>query len=306
MSSKNINIVIFRREKLGHESCTGLKLALENLGHKVFICKTYDQDDIKFVETLSPEMIIRWGCTVSMETDIPVINPVKAMNKISNKAEFRTLLGNDPLLKDFIPKTITDTQFYSGQKTLTDDFFPAIVRPYTHHGGFQLQYIKSLTEFQNTKLPSQWYISIYIPKVKEIRVYCMGGHVLKMDNKVVENKDAVAWNYVQNSDAHFVNIRWDAWHKRCGRIALQAMKLVGLDFGGVDIMIDAENNDYILEINSAPTITGEYEQKIFSLGFDYLLQHIRKTGEKYYNMEIPEKCKSYRELIHPALLKNKE
>ena len=76
---------------------------------------------------------------------------------------------------------------------------------------------------------------------------------------------------------------------------IEAFKLSGLDFGGVDVMVDGEGNVSILEINSAPSLTSPYRQSCMAKAFDYIVEHGKE--------EIPliEGRGGYLKFIHPAI-----
>jgi hypothetical protein len=68
-----------------------------------------------------------------------------------------------------------------------------------------------------------------------------------------------------------------------------------LDFGGVDVMVDAKGNCYVLEINSAPSQTSPYRQSCVAKAFDYMIE---KGKDR---IGLVEEKGGYLKFIHPAI-----
>ena len=67
------------------------------------------------------------------------------------------------------------------------------------------------------------------------------------------------------------------------------------DFCGVDVMVDKDGNSFVLEVNSAPSMTSDYRQSVFAKAFDWIIE----KGNDYMNTEV---CKRWRDVAHPAIL----
>ena len=81
---------------------------------------------------------------------------------------------------------------------------------------------------------------------------------------------------------------------------LQALSLLRdrqlfLDFGGVDVMVVAGGNAYVLEINSAPSQTSPYRQECTAKAFDYIVQYGKER------IDVVQERGGYRKFIHPCL-----
>jgi glutathione synthase/RimK-type ligase-like ATP-grasp enzyme len=138
-----------------------------------------------------------------------------------------------------------------------------------------------------------YYISEYIPKVAEYRVFIVSGRVVWVAKKTPANPDAVAWNVAKGG--RFDNVRWDEWPLKAIRISREAFLMSGLDFGGVDVMIDKDNNVHVLEINSAPSQTSPYRQECTAKAFDYIVNN----GKAF--LPVVEQRGGYDKFIHPAI-----
>jgi D-alanine-D-alanine ligase-like ATP-grasp enzyme len=76
---------------------------------------------------------------------------------------------------------------------------------------------------------------------------------------------------------------------------VEAFELSDLDFGGVDVMTDADGNAYVIEINSAPSLTSEYRQQCMAKCFDYIAEHGKARIPRV------EQRGDWKKFIHPSL-----
>lgn len=123
----------------------------------------------------------------------------------------------------------------------------------------------------------------------------MAGRVITVAEKTPENPDAIAWNVAQGG--RFDVVRWNNWNLEACRVAIEAMSYSGLDFGGVDVMVDREGRAYVIEINSAPSLpllsdgSISYRHKVMAKGFKYGRENIPEVTQ--YN--------HWSDVIHPAI-----
>ena len=129
--------------------------------------------------------------------------------------------------------------------------------------------------------------------MSEYRVFVVQGRVACVAQKTPANPDAVAWNVAKGG--RFDNVRWNDWPLKAVRVAVEGFKLSSLDFGGVDVMVDAEGDATILEINSAPSLTSPYRQECMAKAFDYILENGKDR------IHLIEERGGYLKFIHPAL-----
>lgn len=105
----------------------------------------------------------------------------------------------------------------------------------------------------------------YVPKKSEFRIHIMGSSVLDEQRKA-RRKDVpdenVNW-FVRNLDGGFTYMREDIDVPLCVRNeARKAIAAIGLDFGAVDIIFNEQKNEaYVLEVNTAPGLTGTTLEK---------------------------------------------
>lgn len=272
-----MSAVILRRRKLGRTSVRELsaKSTTGILGMR---------NDGVFPSDVN--LIFRWGCTSNVPTQ-NVVNTAEAIHLASDKAECRRVFG------ELSPKTWFDCRDLG----IT---YPCIVRPRHHHQGRHLYVCRTPGEVTNAagRCGVGYYISEFIDKVAEYRVFVVQGRCVCVAKKTPADSTTVAWNVAQGG--RFDNVRWDEWPLKAVKVSIQAFNRTGLDFGGVDVMIDREGNCYVLEINSAPSLTSEYRQSCFAKAFDYIVQH----GKAHFPSIDDLPRGGYRKFIHPAIIDN--
>ncbi len=267
-------IYLVRRSKLGRTSCREI-MKNSQTGIAVY------RNDQPLPQA---ELVFRWGCT----SDVPsnkVVNTSEAIHRVNDKTAFRLVLDQDELC----PKTwrVTDAD--------VTNHLPVIIRPHVHAQGRKLYLCKTVDEFIDARLKvgPAGYASAVIDKVAEYRVFVVSGRAVCVASKTPANPQAIAWNAAQGGK--FENVKWDAWPLKAVRVAIEAFKLSGLDFGGVDVMVDREGEVYVLEINSAPSLTSPYRQQCFAKAFDYIVRHGKDS------IPLIEAKGGYLKFIHPAI-----
>ncbi len=76
--------------------------------------------------------------------------------------------------------------------------------------------------------------------------------------------------------------------------AVDATNVIGIDYAGVDVILDAEGNPYVLELNSAPSQTSPYRQlcsaKVFKWMYDNGAVNLGQVEGR-----------TWKDYIHPAV-----
>jgi hypothetical protein len=300
---------ILRRKQLGRTSAreiargsrTGI-VVYRNDGRK------YNHETNKYERTSgglpsNPGYVFRWGCTSSLlrsseecTSEVPeegakIVNTVAAIRKVNDKAAFRKICAD----ADIAPRTwLSEQSFIDTVDEPEPDSL--VVRRSYHAQGRNLHVCSNREELRfacSRYGEGNYYISELIEKVSEYRVCFVSGRVAWVAQKTPGNPDQVAWNVAQGG--RFDNVRWEDWPLRSVRISSEAFELSGLDFGGVDVMVDSEGKCYVLEINSAPSLTSPYRQECMTKCFDYIVQN----GKDRIPMTTDRG--NYKKFIHPAL-----
>lgn len=227
---------------------------------------------------------IRWGCTSNVPTR-NVINKAEAIHRVGDKLGFRRILNDAKLC----PTT------WFKVESVMPAYFPVIVRPAVHAQGRHVYLCNDFKELDTAwaKVGRNGYISTFVDKVAEYRIFIGSGRVVCVAKKTPGNPADVAWNVARGG--RFDNVRWDDWPLKAIKKSIEAFNLSGLDFGGVDVMVDKEGECTILEINSAPSLTSEYRQQCMAKYFDYIIER----GKDHIGIE--EIKGGYKKFIHPAI-----
>lgn len=252
---------------------------------------SFSQTGIKWVRSDKPlppdDLYIRWGCTTNVPTN-KVLNTAAAIHLVNDKLEFRRILDEHELCPAtwFRVNEVPEDALVDG----------VIVRKRRHAQGRGLWLVKDRIELEHVCArlgKDNFYISEYINKVAEYRVFVVQGRAVCVAQKTPDNPNAVAWNVAKGG--RFDNVRWDNWPLKAVKTAIQGFNLSGLDFGGVDVMVDNEGNCTILEINSAPSLTSEYRQQCMAKALDYIILHGKES------ISLAQDRGGYLKFIHPAI-----
>jgi hypothetical protein len=234
--------------------------------------------------------IINWGANNIQAT----YNTREAIAFTSNKRNFRMRCMEEA---DLAPR--------SWDRVSPDITFPVIVRKTLHKQGKDLYLCNNNVELDNAIriCGPGYYISEYIQKKSEYRVYVVDGRVAAVSEKIPEDREAVAWN-IGDGVGKFVNVRWDRWPIAAVDCALRAFRLSGLHFGGVDVIVGEDKRAYTLEINTAialPFLEGDeepihrisYNQKVMVKCLEWMVE----GKDPVFNSD----AKPYHNYIHAAV-----
>ena len=269
-------VAILRRRKLGLTSCNGIRDAMNtNL-----VVMRNDK-----VGEEQHDIVFRWGCTSNVYGNPKIINKAAGIHQVNDKTGFRKLLEETELC----PQTWFDINEVDNPNQ------KLIVRPHTHAQGRELYVCTNHAELVDAanRCGPGYYISVFIDKVAEYRVFVASGRAVWVAQKTPGNPDDVAWNVAKGG--RFDNVRWDNWPLKAVKCAITGFNLTQLDFGGVDVMVDANGEAYILEINSAPSQTSPYRQSCVAKVFDYIVE---KGTDR---IPLVEEKGGYLKFIHPAV-----
>lgn len=278
-------LYILRREGTG---LTGLKEILGYLKNPAQIVLSTRQEN---AQAQAGDTVLKWGTTATMQgaAVAKVLNKSPAIQMAANKRDARMLMQREgvPVPKSFL--TVKD--MIASMPTPNNRF---VLRPFKHSKGHYMRVgnAAEITIHSKKRAYKDGYISQFIDKVKEYRVFVVSGKVAAVAIKIPENADVAAWNHA--AGAVFDNLRWDAWPLKACEAAIKATKIVGLDFGAVDVIEDAQGNPYVLEVNTAPAVDSEYRQQCIAKTIDYIIENNSdwmETGD----------VTGWRDVIHPAI-----
>lgn len=204
--------------------------------------------------------VINWGCSALPPEVMKcrVINNPDAVGVCANKLHFFRALENQEVS---IPEFTTDKAVAQGW---LDEGVTIVERhKLTGNSGEGIRIVEQGGELENAPL----YVK-YVPKKGEFRVHVISGEAVLIQKKVKRadvNPEDVNWK-VRNHDGGFIFQQNDIEvPEDVTKQALEAVRLVGLDFGAVDVVYNQhQDRAYVLEVNTAPGLMGT-------------------TGEKYAN-----------------------
>lgn len=271
---------IFRRRKLGRTSAREIQKFSKNIRYLI----RNDQKNIAPADLVC----IRWGCT----SEVPhkkVFNTAKAIHEVGDKKAFRLKLAEAELTM------LTASSVADWEREFGKEEFPIIVRPRVHAQGRHCYKCNTFAEAYaaEKKCGGDAYVSSFVDKVAEYRVFVAQGRAVWVAKKTPGNPKDVAWNVAKGG--RFDNVRFNDWPLKAVKTCIEAFNLSSLDFGGVDVMVDEAGDCYVLEINSAPSQTSPYRQECCAKAFDYMLE---KGKER---IPLIKDKGGYLKFVHPAI-----
>ena len=293
--------VFLRRNKMGLESLRKIRLSTSNPSQ-------YDiMNDMALRTPRGADLnyLFLWGYVRNIPQGFRhIFNKPSAVGLTSNKGTFRVKMADNGL-------TMPSWRVDSLSRSDLVDGLSYVVRPNSHYGGKNIHsFVHSYEEEAHVlqdhlmKFGTDAYISERIDKDKEYRVFTMSGKVVFMVEKIVDDTGVLAWNVEQGG--RFENVNFGKWDLMVAKNALEAVKLGGLDFGAVDVMVKSNsvhgNHVYVLEVNTSPFLTADYWSSCVAKAFDYTVKNSVTT-----HYDIPDYTYltkdnfNWKHFIHPAI-----
>ena len=295
----NMTAIILRRRKLGRTSAR----EIARLANMKVVRNWVPRDWRGCGGVMDRLIVFRWGCTSSL-TDVlqpglaatTTVNTAASISWCSDKKQGRLDMqeAGVPVPKTWGTWTAMAADTYGEGETSP---IKIVIRPVRHAQGRNLWVYDSNTAEAAAKCRElgEFYISELINKVAEFRVFVCQNRVVWVAQKTPGNPEDVAWNVARGG--RFDNVRWGDWNTKVIDAALKASVVSGTDFCGVDVMVDAEGNAFVLEVNSAPSQTSPYRQASVAKAFDYIVQN----GKRHFDKVEWNPSRTWKSYIHPAL-----
>jgi len=218
-------------------------------------------------------ILIRWGCTSNADTSNCIVyNKANAIKLANDKLAARKALEAANIA---IPKTYSFSDIQSNSSNVV---WPVIGRPKQHGQGKEFHICNNIQEVQNSRNNKNCvYWSEVYHKTREFRVHCMHGKIASILQKPSPtNPESHAWNFHQQHLA-FQNIPHSDWKNYICKTALAAVEALGLNWGGVDVMVCDNYQELnvprivVCEVNTAPTLTSsEFTMSKYLKYFEWL------------------------------------
>lgn len=275
--------IILRRPRLGRTSCKEIAARMNNE-------VTVVRNDM---EIHPATHVIRWGTTSNVpacEGQI-IYNSAASIHWCADKKGSRLELQKYGVS---VPMSWELRDWLNHVRLLGNDEQEYVLRRDKHAQGKNLwcgnaEYIRQQILVNAVH---EGYVSVFIDKVSEYRVFVCQGKVVWVAKKTPGDPNAVAWNVAQGG--RFDNVRWGEWPLEACHQAILAAIVSKTDFCGVDVMLDSDGMAYVLEVNSAPSQTSPYRQECVAKAFDYMIENGKR-------ILVCGREKNWKSVIHPAI-----
>lgn len=286
-----MSAIILRRRKLGRAT----RHVAEKMQQECSVVRVW-----RDLIPVATSFIFRWGCVNQLPgwtNEVAVVNTAASIGWCADKRQGRLDMQAAGVP---VPKTWGSVEEWF-DAIPAGTVAPVVIRPERHAQGRHLLLSSNKRELYSfAGYHGSVYLSEYIEKVAEYRVLVCQNRVVWVAKKTPGNPEDVAWNVAQGG--RFDNVRWGEWPLAVIRAALAAAKVSKTDFCGVDVMVDAEDKPYVLEVNSAPSQTSPYRQQCLAKAFDYIVLN----GKKHFDDVEDNGRKTWKSYIHPAVRNDDE
>lgn len=203
--------------------------------------------------------VINWGSSAALPDMVArstILNRPEALRRVTDKLAFFNLCrdAESPRIPEFTTNKVTVAGWLEqGKKVVARTILNG-------HSGAGIV----ILEGQGVDIPNAPLYTLYVPKKEEWRVHVFKHDgeltIIDMQRKIRDPQfDGVPdWN-VRSHNNGFIFAREVAPpNPDVLNQAVKALEISGLDFGAVDVIWNAQNaTAYVLEINSAPGLTGQ-------------------------------------------------
>ena len=187
------------------------------------------------------DVLIRWGSQArSIYRPELTINPAFAIQRATDKYESLEIMrGRGVVVPDFSRNPATLVAPFLGRNN-------------SHTRGLDIKLC--LQQSDAVTAGSDFYTK-YIPVDREYRVRVVGDECVRISQKVFtgDSRDYCAWIRNYQTGHTFVSPR-TRLNDFQEALAVAAVKVHGLHFGAVDMVVGDDGNTYVLEVNTAPAL----------------------------------------------------
>lgn len=183
--------------------------------------------------------LIRWGSRSSVRY-VPNVSPINSRSALRNNADkFEAMRAMD---EGGIP-----VPNYAREADDVD--FPALGRSESHARG---EDINLILQDRDVFLTENDFFVEYIPTELEYRMHVVDNEVVCVHEKRLRH-EADNHPYIRNSETGWVFLE-PRDEPPSDQLAIDAVGSMGMDFGAVDVIRGEDGEDYVLEVNSAPSL----------------------------------------------------
>ena len=205
------------------------------------------------------KIVINWGASVFPVhvQGSKVFNAPGVVGAMTNKLRFFNLMKDEVELPEFFTQP-RDVALHFEQK-IPQDSTVVCRQKLTGHSGEGIVLYTREQYRSGIDIPRASLYTKYVKKSAEYRVHCMKGlGIIDVQRKIKDpDREVTEWK-IRNHNNGFIFARENL--EVPGEVLEEALKcfdLTGLDFGALDIIWNnKEQKAYILEVNTAPGLTG--------------------------------------------------
>jgi glutathione synthase/RimK-type ligase-like ATP-grasp enzyme len=202
--------------------------------------------------------VINWGCSGALPDQVlrsRVLNRPEAVARVSNKLKFFQACNNAgaPRIPEFTTSVATVRDWLgAGRKVVARTVLQG-------HSGEGIVIIEGV----GVDIPDAPLYTVYVPKKEEWRLHILKNAdeltIIDMQRKIrdPDYPGVPDWNVRSHANGFIFARNVEPPNPDVLRQALLALDVSGLDFGAVDVIWNQQAGcAYVLEINSAPGLTG--------------------------------------------------
>jgi len=193
--------------------------------------RTYHNGDV---------VVVRWGSSTHADMEYAINTP----------AAIRTAANSIQSLMAMHTAEVPTLDFYR-DIPLDETVYPILGRTLYHRAGSDIVWCNTPRE---ADLSDRHYFTRYTPVDIEFRVHVFGDDVIRMFKKVP--RDTEAHNIIRTSERGWGYQRVSLSNYTRGQeVSVNAVRSLGLVFGGVDIGWNRESKRYVVfEVNTGPSL----------------------------------------------------
>lgn len=193
------------------------------------------------------DLVINWGNGRIPDPGIPIINLPSAVRLASNKRSALHCLTNKG-----VASVEATTSILEASRWLTDGF-PVVCRTRLQgHSGEGIILVDPGGELVEAPLYTK-----YLRKNAEYRVHILKGNVIDFQRKKKRRDFEGRDRRIRNYNKGWVFCREGVeLPEDVEEVSKNAVEALGLDMGAVDVLVDMDGVARVLEVNTAPGLTG--------------------------------------------------
>lgn len=201
----------------------------------------------------SAHLIVNWGCSGSRAT-LANINPAIAVAVCVSKMQTYLKLSHAD-----IPCPI-----YCRDRDQANSWLRGshVVYARQYDDGAQGSGITVCKPGREASVPPALFYTLGFAKTREFRVYVWRGEVLQTYEKKPPRGVTLDFDVCASDDWLYCRDNLSPYPAALEQQSVRAVRTVGLDFGGVDVAIDADGNVCVFEVNSAPWLSPSVTTKL--------------------------------------------